>query len=81
MSMEIFGNGKSSKFHAPTSRETSNFKVQMKNLCRRTTLFAVWFWSFSGTCPSSLHFDAVAPKLKAKAEMLVLGAFLCSANG
>jgi hypothetical protein len=32
-------------------------------------------WNFSGACPSSLRFDAVAPKPEAKAEKLALGAF------
>jgi hypothetical protein len=31
-------------------------------------------WNFSGACPSPLRFDAVAPKLKAKAENLEFGA-------
>jgi hypothetical protein len=32
-------------------------------------------WSFSGTCPSSPRFDAVAPNLKAKAKNLGFGTF------
>jgi hypothetical protein len=43
---------------------SSNYNFQQPRLA----------WNFSGACSSSLRFDAVAPKLKAKAESLEFGA-------
>src|SRR5208282_1329367 len=60
------------KLQIPSTKHQSRTKLQTSNRLSRG--FRVpSAWNFSGACRSPLRSDAVAPKPKAKAEMLALG--------